>query len=214
MHLHRGLLRLFATLTIASLLLSSAPPLATPRALALAGPARPAAAEPAAPVAAPAPRVLSSVPVDSPAVPHPTPPPPSLPARAKIATTTATTATLLLLPNHVTGANDKIWRYRNGAWTGITPPQVGWVWNWIAADPFNSDRWLLLGNGSTGGNIYTVTSGSVTASDTTVSPLWLTLNAGVSWQPVTLTTPHRPYLHPGHLRSGRVRHHQRGSDRL
>jgi hypothetical protein len=50
---HMGLFRLLAAFTIASLLLSSTPPQATPRAQAMAGPARPVAAGPAAPSMAP-----------------------------------------------------------------------------------------------------------------------------------------------------------------
>ena len=117
--------RLLATLlTIVGILLSSAPPQATPRAQAMAGPARPVAAGDAALGAAPTPRVLSSVPVDSPAVPHPTPPPPSLPAKAKSGAigNASSQATLLLLPRGASGASDKLWRYRNGAWIGITLP--------------------------------------------------------------------------------------------
>jgi RHS repeat-associated protein len=75
---HMGLFRLLATLTIASLLLSSTPPQTTPRALALSEPLRPVTTAPTTRPAAPA----NPGHVTSPPIPHPEPPPASLPAQA------------------------------------------------------------------------------------------------------------------------------------
>ncbi|MFL5806516.1 MAG: hypothetical protein ACJ8CR_32915, partial [Roseiflexaceae bacterium] len=85
MHPHMGLFRLLAVFTIAGLLLSSAPPLAAPRAQAMAGPAAAAVAGPAMPAvvgrAAPA-AGPSRLPVESRPAPRAVDPLPVAPSAA------------------------------------------------------------------------------------------------------------------------------------
>lgn len=95
---------------------------------------------------------------------------------------------IYLLPSLQSGADDKIWRYKNGTWTGITPPRAGWYWFVLEIDPNNADRLLLLGN-STNSNATTfdVSSGVVKARGTTYSPLYRSDDGGQTWSEVTLS---------------------------
>jgi hypothetical protein len=51
---------------------------------------------------------------------------------------------LLLLPFDAPQATNRIWRYADGAWTGLPLPLAHNRWQWLAADPADPDRWLLL----------------------------------------------------------------------
>lgn len=58
---------------------------------------------------------------------------------------------------------------------------------WVAADPTNPNRWMVLLNSVSITQSFTVSSTVVRTSDGLVSPLWLTEDAGATWQSVTLT---------------------------
>lgn len=59
-------------------------------------------------------------------------------------------------------------------------------WLWIAADPVNPDRWLLLGNSVPSNEQFGFAGGQVRMQDGATPPLWLTETAGASWRPVPL----------------------------
>lgn len=91
----------------------------------------------------------------------------------------------VLVPT-VGGSPGGVWHYQpDSGWTlkhnGLP---AGQPWQWIATDPFNRDRWLLLAGGRYG--YYVANNGYVMQYGGTVHPLWLTVDAGATWQPVPL----------------------------
>lgn len=67
-------------------------------------------------------------------------------------------------------------------------------WLYIAANPFNPNQWLLVGNTVFEGD-YRIVGDQVLMKDLDVSPLWYTGNAGTSWSPVVLPKPNYSNLH-------------------
>lgn len=97
---------------------------------------------------------------------------------------------LIVPPWGATGTNDRIWRYRNGVWTGITPPQPGWYWVWLEVNPSNAEQWLLLGNTSSYvWRKFDVRNGFFKARGSSYSPAYYTPDAGATWLPVQLRHP-------------------------
>lgn len=105
----------------------------------------------------------------------------------------ASAAGLILLPYGAAGAADKLWLLApaTGTWSGITPPASGYYWFWIAACPFDTNKWLLLGNSGIGSNAgyCSASGGLVKTQDGAHSPLWLTEDAGATWTEIDLATP-------------------------
>lgn len=100
-------------------------------------------------------------------------------------------ANIIQIPSGESGAADKLFVYskQNGTWAAIAPPRPGWYWTSIRVDPFNTDRWLLMGN-SSGSFGYRVVSGNVRdLGSGSYSPLWMTEDAGTSWAEVELSHP-------------------------
>jgi len=65
----------------------------------------------------------------------------------------------------------------------------GKYWFWIAADPFNDQRWLMLGNSTSNGygsQFFRIASGAVVMNDGVTAPLWVTENAGLTWNSLSL----------------------------
>jgi RHS repeat-associated protein len=91
---------------------------------------------------------------------------------------------LVLLPSSAPSGYDYIWHYQDGVWSKTRPPLAGQSWRWIAADPTDPQRWLLLIQ-PIYGTFYNI-SGSVRTyyGD---QALWLTRDAGVTWQAVDVT---------------------------
>jgi hypothetical protein len=90
-------------------------------------------------------------------------------------------------------ALDGFWLYDQGAYTHIDPPAgtEEWAWLAMAAHPFDPNRWLAFGMTGAEIDTYTYTahlelSGTATLRTSGVSPLWLTEDAGATWQAVTL----------------------------
>jgi hypothetical protein len=81
-----------------------------------------------------------------------------------------------------------VWYYRDGTWTFRPLPVSGTVRGLqIAADPFNPDRWLAVFN-----NVSTSVAdngGVLGGSSWAHSPMWLTSDAGVTWEEVLIPTP-------------------------
>jgi len=79
------------------------------------------------------------------------------------------------------GSSPAAWVYKS---TGLP---VGWSWFQITADPYDKKKWALLGN-TEGNNLNcTYDSTNVYAKGTTKSPVWMTLDAGMTWNPVPIT---------------------------
>lgn len=83
----------------------------------------------------------------------------------------------------------KLWHFDPVAGTltnkiGNLPPTV--VWRRIAIDPLAPDRWMVMSTGfgmkPNDAKVYATVGSTVTSA----SCLWMTQNAGASWQPVTL----------------------------
>ncbi|MFL5807753.1 MAG: SBBP repeat-containing protein, partial [Roseiflexaceae bacterium] len=106
-------------------------------------------------------------------------------------TTTLPSASLILLPWHVSGDNDRIWRWADAAWTALTPPQAGWYWFYLEVNPFNANQWLLLGNARDDGQInkFDTRNGLFRAKGTSVSPVYYSADAGQTWAELTLPHP-------------------------
>lgn len=83
------------------------------------------------------------------------------------------------------GPSDVLWWYIGSTWSSIIPPAPGKYWRWIAADPFNPQRWLLLGN-SDGSDEFAYGTNGVRMRDGTTPPLWITRDAGATWTAVML----------------------------
>lgn len=91
----------------------------------------------------------------------------------------------------LSGALDGFWLYDFGTWARIAPPQSNWAWLAVAAHPYNARRWLALGMSGSEFDTYGYTShlelsGTATLRTSGVSPLWLTDDAGATWQEVPL----------------------------
>lgn len=111
---------------------------------------------------------------------------PSVSIATPPAQTTAATK-VVLLPFGASLANDWLWVYANGGWSGLTPPAAAAYWLWIAADPTNPNRWLLLGNLIASDEQFTSVAGEVRMRDGRTPPLWFTDSAGARWTPIRLT---------------------------
>lgn len=59
-------------------------------------------------------------------------------------------------------------------------------WLWVAVDPFNAARWLLLGNSTPNATFTSDGNGHVVMADGQTVPLWVTTNAGASWAGITV----------------------------
>jgi hypothetical protein len=93
---------------------------------------------------------------------------------------------VLLIPYGGSGATDKVWRYAPGVgWTGIDPPQAGWYWQGIVANPYNREQWLLWGSSSTNFVEWFVVSGRIVELSGE-TPLYLTSDGGATWAPIDL----------------------------
>ncbi len=81
-----------------------------------------------------------------------------------------------------------VWARILGTWalknTGLPTAKY---WRWIAADPTNKARWLLLGN-STGSltSSHPVVAGNLKMTDGTTNPLWITEDFGTTWNSIAL----------------------------
>src|SRR6185503_4144081 len=97
-------------------------------------------------------------------------------------------ATIILIPaRDWPGANENyIRRYHNGVWTSLAPPVPGRAWKWFAADPSDADRWLLLMDGDGRNFVGIVKEATSNLSPPNTNMLWLTEDAGATWQPVPL----------------------------
>lgn len=102
-------------------------------------------------------------------------------------------ASLILLPYGAAGAADKIFVFdaATSAWRSITPPAANYFWQWIAANPFDTNKWLLLGNNTTAGApyFYAAVGGVMTTQDGAHSPVWRTDDAGATWVECVLPSP-------------------------
>lgn len=90
--------------------------------------------------------------------------------------------------HHISGQG---WTRKNGS--GEFGLRVGYDWHQVVADPYDVSKWAALcntvGNGRT--YDYNPASGEVVCKGmlaAPVSPLWVTTNAGLSWEPVILRT--------------------------
>lgn len=87
------------------------------------------------------------------------------------------------------GADDRLWLYSAGIWTGIAYPRSGWYWGGIAANPFNQDEWLLWGTDNVDHHSHRNGANTVVYGDGTAgshSPLYHTADRGATWTPITL----------------------------
>jgi len=103
-----------------------------------------------------------------------------------VGVTQAIAAEVIWLPWAESGAQDALYRLKDAVFTPIAPPQAGWYWLSITVSPFNPDWWLIRGNTLADGSTV-LSGGKLCAASTTVSPLWLTLDAGATWTEVQLT---------------------------
>lgn len=106
--------------------------------------------------------------------------------RATPSSQTSNSTSVLLVPFGASGAADKVWLYRQGSWVGLTPPAPSMYWLWIAADPVNPHRWLMLGNSIPSNEQFVFAGGQVRMRNGATPPLWFTDTAGASWRPVPL----------------------------
>jgi hypothetical protein len=75
-----------------------------------------------------------------------------------------------------------VWHYRYGRWTNrIAGLPSGWTWREITTHPFAPDTWLIRGDDGS------IDTGLVTSDGQSI--LWQTIDAGVTWAAVTLTSP-------------------------
>lgn len=99
---------------------------------------------------------------------------------------------VILIPFEASGAGDFIWVHDTVGWVGRTPPQAGWAWVQLVANPFDGDEWLLYGRSPNSANPSqraSVQSGIVRDLGATgESPLYRTTNAGATWTAVDLTS--------------------------
>jgi len=96
----------------------------------------------------------------------------------------------IILPWGASGAADRIWRYdtATNTWVGITPPQAGWYWGGIAANPFNRNEWVLAGNNATTGLwTYDTLGGPIKPASGTDAVLYHTIDRGATWTAIALT---------------------------
>lgn len=105
------------------------------------------------------------------------------------------TATILMLPSGATGSADKLWILdaRTGAWAGKALPAASKSdWQWLEANPFDSNKLLLFrytGSGDNalyysadfGDNWATVFSNLVTNNDSTGKNVQWSLSFGSEW---------------------------------
>lgn len=94
-------------------------------------------------------------------------------------------STVFVIPQGESGAADKLWKYSEGAWSGIALPQSEWTWENIVASPTNTDHLLLFGHAGT----YYSFDGSLNmiARSTSASPMYYSNNGGTTWSEITLT---------------------------
>lgn len=87
-------------------------------------------------------------------------------------------------------ANGGVWHYVPGTgWTlknsGLP---TGVIYSqWVSANPFNQNHWLLLLNTINSGQSFKRVGDEVFCDDSTTRPLWLTTDNGATWSAVTLT---------------------------
>lgn len=102
---------------------------------------------------------------------------------------------LIVPPWGGSGISDTIWYFRPAVgWLGLTPPVAGAYWRGIAASPLNPDLWLLTGNSTPNATDLVASGGYVKMADGTHSPLWLSTDAGQTWQAVTLPSDRPNFL--------------------
>lgn len=82
----------------------------------------------------------------------------------------------------------QVWHYRDGVWAARPLPVSGTTQGiTIAADPFNADRWLAVFNNNA--NDCFASGGKIVGNAWAYSPLWVTEDAGLTWNEVIITPP-------------------------
>jgi hypothetical protein len=99
---------------------------------------------------------------------------------------TPTQIEIIELARGATGAADRLFHWTPATlWQSIALPAANKYWFKVVANPFDPDKWLLLGNSNTSA---AYSGGDVTMADGTPC-LWLTEDAGATWAPITLPDP-------------------------
>lgn len=85
------------------------------------------------------------------------------------------------------------WTRKNG--TGDSALPVGFDWFHVVADPYDRAKWAALGNTPGHGRNFDHRNGEVVCTGMDVSPLWVTTDSGLTWNPVRLFAD----SHVGHV---------------
>lgn len=96
---------------------------------------------------------------------------------------------VVIPPFGASGVGDVVLHYVGSDWLKKTPPIAGLYWLDIAANPFNPDEWLMLGNTVPNSDDFISAGGFITTRDDGHDPLWHTTDAGLTWTAIPLEDP-------------------------